>query len=354
MTKVLVVCEYPTLNGGERSFLSVLPLLIDDGFEICVAAPPVGEFATELQRIGVRHLAFERHDADGRRLDIGDVRSRLASLVREATPDFVHANSLSMSRMLGPVAPEMGIPSIGHLRDIIKISRAVIDDLNWNSRILAVSRATRQWHTNAGVDPDKTFVVHNGVDLEQFQPREATYWLHDSLGLSHNVQLIASIGQIGIRKGLDTLLKAAPGFVSDNDHLVVVGQRFSEKQESIEFEANLRSVASRAPLCGRVHFLGWQTEIARLMNEISLVVHAARQEPLGRVLLEAAASGVPVVATDVGGLARFSQWVAMPQVWFQSMMQMRWLVAFVTCWPIPQCASRWELPVEFGRTRRLM
>ncbi len=39
----------------------------------------------------------------------------------------------------------------------------------------------------------------------------------------------------------------------------------------------------------------------RLLNECVLLVHAARQEPLGRVLLEAAASGVAVVATDVGG-----------------------------------------------------
>jgi len=39
----------------------------------------------------------------------------------------------------------------------------------------------------------------------------------------------------------------------------------------------------------------------RLLRELSLLVHAARQEPLGRVLLETAACAVPIVATDVGG-----------------------------------------------------
>ena len=41
--------------------------------------------------------------------------------------------------------------------------------------------------------------------------------------------------------------------------------------------------------------------MCRLLGELSLLVHAARQEPLGRVLLEAAAAGVPIIATDVGG-----------------------------------------------------
>jgi glycosyltransferase involved in cell wall biosynthesis len=50
-----------------------------------------------------------------------------------------------------------------------------------------------------------------------------------------------------------------------------------------------------------VHFLGSRNDVPRLLNECTLVVHAARQEPLGRVLLEAAASGVAVVATEVGG-----------------------------------------------------
>jgi glycosyltransferase involved in cell wall biosynthesis len=54
-------------------------------------------------------------------------------------------------------------------------------------------------------------------------------------------------------------------------------------------------------LRGHVHFLGVRGDVERLLNEFTLLAHPARQEPLGRVLLEAAAAGVPVVATDVGG-----------------------------------------------------
>ena len=59
--------------------------------------------------------------------------------------------------------------------------------------------------------------------------------------------------------------------------------------------------AQEPPLAGRVHFLGTRNDVPQLLPECALLVHAARQEPLGRVLLEAAACGLAVVATDVGG-----------------------------------------------------
>ncbi len=303
MTKVLVFCEYSSLNGGERSLLSVLPHLGENGFGIEVAGPPEGELFTAIAALGVPPTPLPIFGPDGRRLAISEIRQRILRAVISCQPDLVHANSLSMSRLLGPVAREARIPSVGHLRDIITLSRAAIDDLNLNTRLLAVSNATRDWHISAGVDAHKTHVVYNGVDLQQFSPSPPTGFLHRELDLSPDAVLIASIGQIGLRKGLDTLLDAARDFLprSGPAHLLIVGQRFSRKQESVDYENQLHRLASIAPLQGRVHFVGWRADLPRFMNELSLVVHAARQEPLGRVLLEAAAAGVPVVATDVGG-----------------------------------------------------
>ena len=81
----------------------------------------------------------------------------------------------------------------------------------------------------------------------------------------------------------------------------MIGTRTSTKQEAIDFEVALHARTRLARLHGRVHFLGTRSDIPRLFGEVTVLIHAARQEPLGRVMLEAAASGVPVVATDVGG-----------------------------------------------------
>ena len=175
-------------------------------------------------------------------------------------------------------------------------------DLNCHAWLLAVSQATRSFHVAGGIAGERTHVLYNGIDLDEFQPRQPTGYLHRELGLPSNAQLIGTIGQIGLRKGQDVLLRAAAQIADrlPDVHYLFVGERNSEKAESRQFEHDLRGAAS-GPLVGRVHFLGRRNDVGRLLGELTLLAHPARQEPLGRVLLEAAAAGVAVVATAVGG-----------------------------------------------------
>lgn len=310
MPRLLIVCEYPTLLGGERSMLATMPAVIAAGFEVQVAAPVLapnaplpGALAEALRQCRIPHLPWITHDADGERLPLGRLRAKLSQIIRESRPELVHSNSLSASRIAGPVTAEWRVRGIGHLRDIVNVSQQAVDDLNHHSRLLAVSNATRDHHVGQGIDASNCRVVHNGVDLTAFQPRARTGYLHENLRLSPAARLIATIGQIGVRKGTNVALAAAQRVVQANAdvHWLIVGERTSNKTESHWFEDNLRSVARMPPLAGRMHFLGTRNDVSRMMPECELLVHAARQEPLGRVLLEAAACGLAVVATDVGG-----------------------------------------------------
>ena len=303
MPRVLIVCEYASLNGGERSLLSVIDGVRSADFDLRVAAPPIGLLAEALADRDVPLVPLVLHDESGTRLSLEECRRRASAAIAEARADLVHANSLSISRLIGPVAVERRLPSIGHLRDIIKVNAAVIADLNRHSRLLAVSQATRQCFVSAGLDAARTHVLFNGVDLHRFRPRPLTGYLHRELGLPPHVRLVGSIGQIGMRKGLDALAEAARHVAAADPevHFVVVGKRYSQKQEAVDYELNLHRTAATNPLRGRFHFLGLRRDVPRLLNELTILAHAARQEPLGRVLLEAAASGIPIVATDVGG-----------------------------------------------------
>ncbi|HVA48620.1 MAG TPA: glycosyltransferase [Pirellulales bacterium] len=300
--KVAWLFEYPTLLGGERSLLATLPYLLQAGIEPVALAPPEGPLADVLAGCGVEHRPFNVHPSD-RAMSRQQLRQALRSLLEEIRPALLHANSLSMGRLSAAVVEAAGMPSIAHLRDVVGLSAAAVADLNRHARLLAVSQATREFHLKQGVSAERTRVCHNGVDLNLFRPRAPTGWLHRELGLPDDAVLAASIGQLVMRKGHDVLARAAAR-VKDRLpalHWLLVGERHSQKAEAIEYEAALRASIEAAGLARRFHFLGAIVHVERVLPEVTLLVHPARQEPLGRVLLEAAAACVACIATDVGG-----------------------------------------------------
>ncbi len=302
MIKGLLLCEYPTLHGGEQSLLSTLPGIRAGGITPVVVCPAAGPLADALRAEGIEIAPFSTLADDGRKLPQNHLREELARLIKYRRPAILHANSLSMGRLSGPVALELAVPSIAHLRDIIKLSAQAVADLNCHCRLLAVSQAVRNFHIAGGLDPTKICVLYNGVDLDLFCPRTSTGFLQAELKLPPHAQLAAVIGQIGPRKGQDIFVQAAIEVSKrlPEVHFLIIGQRFSNKAESLDFEAALHAAAA-GQLIGRLHFLGFRRNMELIYPELTLVVHPARQEPLGRVLLEAAATGAAIIATDVGG-----------------------------------------------------
>ena len=67
MPRLLILCEYPTLLGGERSMLSTLSAVTTAGFDIQVAAPPDGSLAEALRDVGVPVVPWRAHDGGGER-----------------------------------------------------------------------------------------------------------------------------------------------------------------------------------------------------------------------------------------------------------------------------------------------
>ncbi len=303
MTRLLVLCEFPTPGGGDRSFWAAAPHLEAAGFQLAFAAPPAGPLADEIARRGWPLWLWCPKPSGPERLPLEALRSDLTDLIARAQPHFVVANSLSTGRVSGPVCRGLGLPSVAHLRDIVGISRQAMADLNQHRRLLAVSEATRKHHVGQGADPARTFVAVNGVRLDEFSPGPRSGTLHRELGLPSGAMLGATIGQIILRKGWDVLLGALDRVLPARPelHWLLVGQRHSEKPETREHQAALRQHCEAAPWRAQVHWLEQRDDMPRLLAELQLTVHPARQEPLGRVLLEAAAVAVPVVATEVGG-----------------------------------------------------
>ena len=289
--------------------LSVLDTLqVDSAFQFSALAPATGLLADELSRRKIIHHDFSVRNEAGEKLPCHVIEQRLSGLLRELRPDVLHANSLSMSRLTGQLAnaARTRLRRTGHLRDIIRLKKKVVSDLNQNDGLIAVSKATQDFHAEQGLDLSRCCVVYNGVDTERFQPRDVRAFrskMFPSIPAGHCVLL--NVGQICLRKGQLDLAQAVVGLLQDRRdvHLVIAGPRHSTKQESVDYEAAIQNEFTGAGCGSHLHMLGYRDDIPDLMNAADFLVHAARQEPFGRTLLEAASSGLPVIATDVGGTA---------------------------------------------------
>lgn len=301
--KILLFFEYPTLNGGEFSLLAMLESLGSTVFDFVAAAPESGPLTGRLNQLGIPVHALVLRDAQGGKRPTEQINAHLIELVQQVSPHLVHSNSLSMGRMVGRIASQLAMPCTAHLRDIVKLNRTVVSDLNQHAGMIAVSGATRQYHVAQGFDPDRVQVIYNGVDTDLFCPSPATGSLRRELGLGEHSILVANVGQICLRKGQTLLAEAAAALAQDcpEAHYLFVGQRHSQKAESVAYEESIHKIFQQAGMDDRLFCLGFRSDMPSLLNEIDLLVHTAHQEPLGRVLLEAAACGRPIVATDVGG-----------------------------------------------------
>ncbi len=303
--KVLLFFEYGTLNGGEFSLLAMLKVLGQTEFEFVASAPAEGMLTERLERCGIEVLPLTLKGADRQKLPIDQINIHLAELVRRVRPDLVHSNSLAMGRMVGRIASQLPVRCTCHLRDIIKLNKTVVSDLNRNAGLIAVSNATKQFHVEQGMSSDKIQVIYNGVDTDMFCPAPVVGTLKRELGLSDSAVLIANIGQICLRKGQTLLARAAVGLAEEFPELntVFIGERHSQKAESIAYEKAIGDIFRQAGVEDRLFCPGFRHDIPAILNEADILVHAAHQEPLGRVLLEAASCGQAIVATEVGGTA---------------------------------------------------
>lgn len=309
---VALLFEFPTLNGGEHSILTVLQqFAVDSVIRFTAIAPPDGPLADQLRQLNIPLVSFTVRSAAGVKRDVTDLKSELQAIVATLQPNILHANSLSMSCLLAQCQQQMvPVCCTGHIRDIMKIRTRAIDDLNRLNSIAVVSKATKDFHESQGLRSGLVKVIYNGIDTGRFCQRSQADVRNTLLPqLPKTAQVLLNVGQICLRKGQLDLAQAVVQLLQDrNDiYLVLVGKRHSEKAESVAYE---QAIANEFAAFGQTNHLlrvGYSDNVEQWMNIADLLVHTARQEPLGRVLLEAAASELPIVATDVGGTPEILQ-----------------------------------------------
>jgi glycosyltransferase involved in cell wall biosynthesis len=173
----------------------------------------------------------------------------------------------------------------------IRMERALARDV---AAVIATSTEEAQELLRLGTARHKITVLPCGVDVERFTP--------DGPAAERGpLRRVLSVGRLVPRKGFDTVIRALAA-VPDTE-LVIAGGPAAGDLDADPEAVRLRRLAERLGVADRVRLLGAvpRPDMPALMRSADLVVCAPWYEPFGIVPLEAMASGVPVVATAVGG-----------------------------------------------------
>ncbi|MES2124537.1 MAG: glycosyltransferase family 4 protein [Gemmatimonadota bacterium] len=173
-------------------------------------------------------------------------------------------------------------------------------------RVLTASEERRRFFLRESpVAPEKVSVVPLGVDTTLFQPDTSMRGeLRRELGLSPDTVLALAIGHAGPEKGIDLVVAGfacAAARLGDRPwHLALLGGGPPERLAALH-------QAAREQLGPRVTLAGFRRDVPRWLQAADLLVHSPRMEAFGLVVIQAMATGLPVLATSVGGLPEVVQ-----------------------------------------------
>ena len=222
-------------------------------------------------------------------------------IIRQQHIDLVHLNDAPELHKAGILASWLaGVPCICHVR-----SMPPLDALD---RLLArrvtafifISRAVERDQRQRGLGNSPGTVIYNAVDLGPYAALDRTA-ARQAFGLADGDTVIGMMGRIEPWKGQRELLAAlsllAPRFPALR--CLVAG---APELDGAWFKDELNALTRSLNLTGTVSFVGYQ-DVPRFMAALDLLVHASnRPEPFGRVLIEGMAAGLPIVASDAGGV----------------------------------------------------
>jgi len=298
--KVLHVITGLDAGGAELQLAMILRRTRHEADVVTLYNPgPVAE-KIRAQGTSVRDIGMKSNTELGALL-------RLRKIIKEGRYDVVHTHLYRAQIYARPAARLAGTPvvlttehSIGETHiERRKMTRGVqalyLASEKFSDATIAVSDIVRDRLVRWGVRPGKITVIPNGVDTDElgFDPA-ARGQVRAQFGIAPDAYVIGALGRLDPNKRVDLTMEAAAPMLGERCKILVIGRG--------EDQARLEAAAQRLGVTEHVIFGGYQSDTTAMLAAFDLYVAASVQETFGLSVLEALASGLPVLYTTCPAL----------------------------------------------------
>ena len=289
------------IGGGERVALDLAVGQRDAGAEVAVVSleePADGPLAADYEAQGIEIVRVHKK-AGG--VDLTLV-PRLARVFRRWRADVVHthnpppliygapASKIARARCVHTKHGANAMPSRRRL-----LSRAAGRFVDAFVCVSEMTAATARGQRE--VPEDRIVTIENGIDLSRFAPSaETRQAVRAELGIPPHAFVVGTVGRIVAEKNQALLVEAVAPDLSGTLQLVIAG----DGPLLPSLRAMVEQLGERARY---VHLLGARRDVPRLYTAFDTFALSSDSEGLPLVIVEAMAAGLPVISTDVGGIA---------------------------------------------------
>ncbi|BBL81178.1 glycosyl transferase [Rubrobacter xylanophilus] len=291
--RLLLVVDSLDLGGAERHVAGLAAALRGRGCRVVVACSTRGALAASLEREGVPVVSMTRRLVKRRFSHAFALGVR--RLLRREGVELVHAHVYASAAASAAATFGLGVPLV--VTEHTEASwqgRRAREITRWYCRrarhVIAVSTPIRRRLIGRdGVSPEKISVIPTA--LPEVEPPGV-----DPGAVAPDGRLVGVVARLQPEKGVATFLRAVARIapLAPDVRFLVVGDG--------PLREELAGLAGRLGLRGRVSFLGYRPDAREIIRRLDVLVVPSFTEGAPLVVLEAMASGVPVVASAVGGI----------------------------------------------------
>jgi glycosyltransferase involved in cell wall biosynthesis len=291
-THILQIVGNAIVGGMENYVVRLVERLPRDRFGVSVLAPFESRCTDQLREAGAEVFITQVTDEPS-----WQSIQLATSLVQSRSVDVLQAHLPNAHVLAGLAGRLTNRPVLATIHGRAVSTLDIEVQKLAGSHLAVVCRQSYFQALGVGIDPRHVHFVPNGVDSERFRPlRVRDGALRTRFGIAPETPLIGFIGRLSPEKGPDLFLRMAVSVRAQcpTAEFILVGDGAMFGQ--------LQTFARRFGIGDAVHFADSQSDMPAVFHELDLVVSSSLSEAMPLAVMEAMASGLPVVACKVGGI----------------------------------------------------